>query len=271
MRAAGRRHDRRQRRRRPRALGPARSRPTSTRCLYTLTGRVHPEQGWGVAGDTREAIGVVAELGRRRLVHPRRPRHRPAPRAQRAPARGRAALGGHRRPRAPLRARVRAAAGDRRSPAHAHRHGRRGSSVPAVARRPPRERPRARACASRARPARARRPACSRRSPSADRIVLAPSNPFVSLDPILAVDGVRAAVEARRDDVVAITPMIGRRAVKGPLAGDARRRSGTSPRRRCVARVLAPLAPASCSTPPTRQLAPELRALGAAHGLRARR
>jgi LPPG:FO 2-phospho-L-lactate transferase len=49
--------------------------------------------------------------------------------------------------------------------------------------------------------------------------VLAPSNPFVSLDPILAVDGVRAVVEARREDVVAITPMIGSSAVKGPLAG----------------------------------------------------
>ena len=53
----------------------------------------------------------------------------------------------------------------------------------------------------------------------ADAIVLAPSNPFVSLDPILAVDGVREAVAARRDDVVAITPMIGAQAVKGPLAG----------------------------------------------------
>ena len=31
--------------------------------LYTLTGRIHPEQGWGVAGDTREAMAVVTELG----------------------------------------------------------------------------------------------------------------------------------------------------------------------------------------------------------------
>ena len=53
----------------------------------------------------------------------------------------------------------------------------------------------------------------------ADAIVLAPSNPFVSLAPILAVDGVRDAVLARREDVVAITPMIGSQAVKGPLAG----------------------------------------------------
>lgn len=52
----------------------------------------------------------------------------------------------------------------------------------------------------------------------ADRIVIAPSNPFVSVEPILAVDGVREAVRARRADVVAVTPLIGGRAVKGPLA-----------------------------------------------------
>ena len=53
----------------------------------------------------------------------------------------------------------------------------------------------------------------------ADVIVLAPSNPFVSLDPILAVEGVREAILARRDRVVAISPIIAGKAVKGPLAG----------------------------------------------------
>lgn len=51
----------------------------------------------------------------------------------------------------------------------------------------------------------------------ADRVVLAPSNPFVSLDPILAVDGVRDAVAARRANCVAVSPVIGGKAVKGPL------------------------------------------------------
>ncbi|MGI9186259.1 MAG: 2-phospho-L-lactate transferase CofD family protein, partial [Gaiellales bacterium] len=51
----------------------------------------------------------------------------------------------------------------------------------------------------------------------ADRIVLAPSNPFVSLDPILGVAGIRAAVAERRDDVIAVSPVIGGKAVKGPL------------------------------------------------------
>ena len=50
----------------------------------------------------------------------------------------------------------------------------------------------------------------------ADLIAIAPSNPFVSIGPILAVAEIRAAVERRRDRVVAVSPLIGGRAVKGP-------------------------------------------------------
>jgi LPPG:FO 2-phospho-L-lactate transferase len=50
----------------------------------------------------------------------------------------------------------------------------------------------------------------------ADTIVVAPSNPIVSIDPVLAVPGVRAAVAARRDRTVAISPIIGGAALKGP-------------------------------------------------------
>jgi LPPG:FO 2-phospho-L-lactate transferase len=50
----------------------------------------------------------------------------------------------------------------------------------------------------------------------ADVIVFAPSNPYVSIGPILAVDGIRAAIEARRVPCVAVSPLIGGRAVKGP-------------------------------------------------------
>ncbi len=49
-------------------------------------------------------------------------------------------------------------------------------------------------------------------------VVLAPSNPFVSLGPILAVPGVRRALARARDRVVAVSPLIAGRAVKGPLA-----------------------------------------------------
>jgi LPPG:FO 2-phospho-L-lactate transferase len=50
----------------------------------------------------------------------------------------------------------------------------------------------------------------------AERIVVAPSNPILSIGPVLAVPGVRPALAARRDDVVAVSPLIGGRAVKGP-------------------------------------------------------
>lgn len=50
----------------------------------------------------------------------------------------------------------------------------------------------------------------------ADGIVVAPSNPIVSIGPVLAVPGVREAVEARRDDVVAVSPIVAGAALKGP-------------------------------------------------------
>ncbi len=51
---------------------------------------------------------------------------------------------------------------------------------------------------------------------SADRIVIAPSNPIVSIGPVLAVPGVREALAARRADTVAISPLVGGAALKGP-------------------------------------------------------
>ncbi len=66
---------------------------------------------------------------------------------------------------------------------------------------------------------------------SADLLLVAPSNPYVSISPILAVGAVREALARRRVPCVAVSPLIGGRAVKGPadrmllrLAG------GTSPR-----------------------------------------
>jgi LPPG:FO 2-phospho-L-lactate transferase len=51
---------------------------------------------------------------------------------------------------------------------------------------------------------------------AAELIAIAPSNPFVSIGPILAVDEIRGLVERRRERVVAVSPLIGGRAVKGP-------------------------------------------------------
>jgi LPPG:FO 2-phospho-L-lactate transferase len=50
----------------------------------------------------------------------------------------------------------------------------------------------------------------------ASRIVIAPSNPLISVDPILRVRGVREVLEQRRDDVVGISPIIAGEALKGP-------------------------------------------------------
>lgn len=51
---------------------------------------------------------------------------------------------------------------------------------------------------------------------SAGRIVIAPSNPLISIDPILHVGGVRELLEARRNVVVAVSPIVAGHALKGP-------------------------------------------------------
>ena len=64
----------------------------------------------------------------------------------------------------------------------------------------------------------------------ADAILIAPSNPYVSIWPILAVESIRAALESRRAPVVAVSPLIGGRAVKGPADRMlARMAGGTTP------------------------------------------
>ncbi len=50
----------------------------------------------------------------------------------------------------------------------------------------------------------------------ADVVVICPSNPIVSIGPVLAVPGVRDAVVARRDDAVAVSPIVAGAALKGP-------------------------------------------------------
>jgi LPPG:FO 2-phospho-L-lactate transferase len=57
-----------------------------------------------------------------------------------------------------------------------------------------------------------------RRPLHAEGIVLCPSNPFISIGPILAIPGIREALRRRRGNVVAISPIVGGRALKGPAA-----------------------------------------------------
>ena len=64
----------------------------------------------------------------------------------------------------------------------------------------------------------------------ADAIVLAPSNPYLSLGPILAVGEIRGALEERRAKCVAVSPIVDGGAVTGPLGRMlARMAGGTTP------------------------------------------
>ncbi len=61
-------------------------------------------------------------------------------------------------------------------------------------------------------------PAVSDALAEADMILIAPSNPWLSVAPILAVPGLREALKGARAPVVAVTPIIAGAAVKGPTA-----------------------------------------------------
>ena len=52
----------------------------------------------------------------------------------------------------------------------------------------------------------------------ASAIIVCPSNPIISIGPILAVPGIRHALEARKCPALAISPIVGGRALKGPAA-----------------------------------------------------
>jgi LPPG:FO 2-phospho-L-lactate transferase len=54
--------------------------------------------------------------------------------------------------------------------------------------------------------------------PALQAVVIVPSNPYLSIDPVLAVPGMRSAVRARGAPVIAVTPLIGDCAIKGPTA-----------------------------------------------------
>jgi LPPG:FO 2-phospho-L-lactate transferase len=76
---------------------------------------------------------------------------------------------------------------------------------------------------------------------TAERVVVCPSNPIVSIGPLLAVAGVRDAVESRRDDTIAVSPIVAGAALKGP-ADRLLRELGHESSVVGVARLYAPLA-----------------------------
>ena len=94
---------------------------------------------------------------------------------------------------------------------------------------------------------------------AAERIVICPSSPVVSIGTILAIPGVRAALARRRANCVAVSPIIGRRPVEGPADRFLRGRATASARRpRWRASTPTSRRP-SCSTHPTPRRPPRSR------------
>ena len=73
---------------------------------------------------------------------------------------------------------------------------------------------------------------------SAGTVVVAPSNPFVSIGPVIDVPQVRETLRGRRDSVVAVSPIVGGASIKGP-AGAMMRELGHEPSVVGVARLYA--------------------------------
>jgi LPPG:FO 2-phospho-L-lactate transferase len=92
-------------------------------------------------------------------------------------------------------------------------------------------------------------------------VVIAPSNPLVSIGPVLAVPGVRNAVRQRRESVVAVSPIVGGKALKGP-ADRMLRELGHEPSVVGVARLYAPLAGTLVIDEADRALADDVEAAG---------
>jgi LPPG:FO 2-phospho-L-lactate transferase len=95
----------------------------------------------------------------------------------------------------------------------------------------------------------------------ADVVVIAPSNPLVSIGPILALPGVESLLAARRDRTVAVSPIVGGNALKGP-ADRMMTELGHESSVVGVASLYAPFASALVVDPVDAEHAPEIEALG---------
>jgi len=95
----------------------------------------------------------------------------------------------------------------------------------------------------------------------ADAIVIAPSNPFVSIGPILALAGMRDAIGAARVKTIAVSPIVGGAAIKGPAAAMLAA-LGHEVSALGVARIYADLAGAFVLDETDRALEPAIRQLG---------
>jgi LPPG:FO 2-phospho-L-lactate transferase len=186
--------------------------------MYTLAGIANPETGWGQAGETWEFMAALSKLGgpdwfrlgdRDLATHVERTRRRAAGEPLSAITRELCRRLGVNHIIAPMsddpvRTLVRTETGtlafqeyfvrDRCAPVV------RGFQF---------------AGAEQARPSQAFGAALA--SSALEGVVLCPSNPYISIDPILAIPGVRDAIRACRS-VVAVSPIVGGEALKGPAA-----------------------------------------------------
>ena len=90
----------------------------------------------------------------------------------------------------------------------------------------------------------------------ADIVVIAPSNPFVSVQPILAVPGIRDAMQRKR--VATISPLVGGKALRGPLA-EMMTSLGHQPSARGVAALYGDLVDVFMIDPEDRELADNIK------------
>ena len=186
---------------------------------YTLSGRANPETGWGLAGETWRFLDALAALGgedwfrlgdRDLATHVERTRRlRAGETLSRVTSDLSGRLGAPSRiaPMCdePVRTVVETGAGDLPFQEYFVRR----ACEPAVR-------------GLRFEGARSARMSAAFASaladPALEAVVVCPSNPYLSVDPILAVPGVREALARCAAPVVAVSPIVGGRAIKGPAA-----------------------------------------------------
>lgn len=184
--------------------------------VYTLAGAVNPDTGWGLAGETWQAMDALDRyggitwfrLGDRDLATHLYRTHRLGQGADLATVTAEiAAAWGLELGVLPVtndRIETRVTTVDEGEIGFQDYFVRRRHDVPVTAIRV--------VGSERAQPA----PGLIETLASAASIIIAPSNPIVSIGPVLEVPGVRDAVAARRDAVVAVSPIVGGAALKGP-------------------------------------------------------
>jgi LPPG:FO 2-phospho-L-lactate transferase len=215
--------------------------PDLDTCTYTLAGAINPETGWGLAGETWQAMDALGRyggitwfrLGDKDLATHLYRTHRLGEGAPLSQVTAEITAGWD------LRLRMIPVTDDRLATSVTLATGetvafqdyfvrlQHGVAITAVQF----------AGAEASRPA----PGVLETIATAETVVVAPSNPIVSIGPLLAVPGVREAIIARRERTVAVSPIIGGAALKGP-ADRMLRELGHDVSVTGVARLYAPLA-----------------------------